>query len=128
MRRCQLRKIGKVCPVLSLDAENKPLFLSFSRLLLFAPSCVHDDKLNLLQCTQIMLPGLSFMSAALLLRSFPLLPVKDRIQCKIACLCFQCLHHKNMPPCLSDLPHLYHPSRMLHSLGISLLTVPCFSF
>ena len=54
------------------------------------------------------------------------LPVKARIQYKIACLCCQCLSHNTMPPYLSDPLHPYHPSITLHSLDTSLLSVPRF--
>ena len=66
------------------------------------------------------------MSATSLLRTLHWLPVKARIQYKIACLCFQCLSHNTMPPYLSDLLHPYQPSRMLRSLDTSLLSVPRF--
>ena len=63
-----------------------------------------------------------------LLRTLHCLPVKVRIQYKIACLCFQYIYQVSMPPFLSDFLHPYFPSRMLlHSLDTSLLTVPHFS-
>ena len=65
------------------------------------------------------------VSAKSLLKTLHWLPVKARIQYKIACLCFQCLCHSTMPSYLSDL-HQYYLSRMLRSLDTSLLTVPRF--
>ena len=65
-------------------------------------------------------------SATSLLRTLHWLPVKARIQYKIACLCFQCLSHNTMPPYLSDLLHPYQPPRTLRSLDTSLLSVPRF--
>ena len=55
------------------------------------------------------------------------LPVKARIQYKIACLCFQCIYQTSVPPYISDLLHPYCLSRTLRSLDTSLLTVPRFS-
>ena len=89
-----------------------------------------------------------------LFRTVNWLPVKARIQYKTACLCFQCMCQNRVSPyrgfrirmvclhyisCLrytilvgnpryiSNLLHPYCLSRMLHSLEISLLTVPRFS-
>ena len=67
-----------------------------------------------------------YVSATSLLRTLHWLPVKARIQYKIACLCFQCLSHNTMPPYLSDLLHPYQPPRTLRSLDTSLLSVPRF--
>ena len=50
------------------------------------------------------------------LRTLHWLPVKARIQYKIACLCFQCIYRNSMPPYISDLLHPYCSSRMLRSL------------
>ena len=66
------------------------------------------------------------VSAISLLRTLHWLPVKARIQYKIACLCFLCLSHNTMTPFLSDFLHPYQPSRTLRSLDISLLSVPRF--
>ena len=90
-----------------------------------------DNKLNKLQRIQnhaarIVLHKPRHVSATSLLRILHWLPVKVRIQYKIACLCFQCLSHNTMPPYLSDLLHPYQPPRMLHSLDTSLLSVPRF--
>ena len=60
------------------------------------------------------------------LRTLHWLPVKVRIQYKIACLCFQCLSRNTMLPYLSDLLHPYQPPRTLRSLDTSLLSVPRF--
>ena len=87
-----------------------------------------NNKLNKLQrlqnhAAQIVLRKPRHAS---LLRTLHWLPVKTKIQHKIAYLCFQCLCHNTMPPYLSELLHLYHPSRTLRSLDTSLLTAPCF--
>ena len=65
-------------------------------------------------------------SVATLLKTLHWLPVRARIQCKIACLCFQFICQKCMPPYISDLLRPYCPSRTLSSLDTSLLTVPRF--
>ena len=65
-------------------------------------------------------------SATSMLKTLHWLPVKARIQYKIACLCFQCLCHNTMPSYLSDILHPYLPPRTLRSLDTSLLTIPRF--
>ena len=90
-----------------------------------------DNKLNKLQHIQnhaarIVLRKPRHVSATSLLRTLHWLPVKARIQYKIACLCFQCLSHNTMPSYLSDLLHSYQPPRTLRSLDTSLLSVPRF--
>ena len=132
---CQLRRIGKIHSFLSTDAANKPaVSLILSRLdycnsLL---SGLPDNKLNKLQRIQnhaarLVLRMSRHASATALLRTLHWLQVKARIQYKIACLCFQCIYQNSMPPYISDCLHPYCPSRTLHSLDTSLLTVPCFS-
>ena len=91
-----------------------------------------DNKLNKFQRIQnhaarLVLCKSRHANATALLRTLHWLPVKSRIQYKIACLCFQCICHNSMPPCTSDLLHPCYPSRTLRSLDTSLLTVPCFS-
>ena len=117
---CQLRRLGKIRPFLFTDAANK-LTVSFILTRL-------DNKLNKLQCLQnhaasIVLRKPRHASATSMLKTLHWLPVKARIQYKIACLCFQCLCHNTMPSYLSDLLHPYLPPRTLRSLDTSLLTV-----
>ena len=90
------------------------------------------NKLNKLQriqnhAAQLVLRKSRHASATTLLRTLHWLPVKARIQYKIASLCFQCIYQNSMPPYISDLLHPYCPSRTLRSLDTSLLTVPRFS-
>ena len=131
---CQLRRLGKIRPFLSTDAANK---LAVSFVLTRLDYCnsllagLPDNKLNKLQRIQnhaarIVLRKPRHVSATSLLRTLHWLPVKARIQYKIACLCFQCLSHNTMPPYLSDLLHSYQPPRTLRSLDTSLLSVPRF--
>ena len=89
-------------------------------------------KLNKLQRIQnhaarLVLRKSRHESASGLLRTLHWLPAKPRSQCKIACLCFQCIYQNSMPPYISDLLHPYCPSRTLRSLDTSLLIVPRFS-
>ena len=132
---CQLRKIGKIRSFLSTDAANK---LAVSLILSRLDYCnsllagLPDNKLNKLQhiqnhAAQLFLRKSKHESATTLLRTLHWLPVKARIQFKIACLCFQCIYQNSMPPYLFDLLHPYCPSRTLRSLDTSLLTVSRFS-
>ena len=132
---CQLHRIEKIRSFLSTDAANK-LAVSFilSRLDYFNSllAGLPGNKLHKLQCIQnhaarLVLCKSRHASATALLRTLHWLPVKARIQYKIACLCFQCIYQNSMPPHISDLLHPYCPSRTLHSLDTSLLTVPRFS-
>ena len=131
---CQLRRLGKIRPFLSTDAANK---LAVSFVLTRLDYCnsllagLPDNKLNKLQRIQnhaarIVLRKPRHVSATSLLRTLHWLPVKVRIQYKLACLCFQCLSHNTMPPYLSDLLRPYQPPRTLRSLDTSLLSVPRF--
>ena len=130
---CQLHRTGKNRPFLSTDTAKK---LAISFILTRLDHCnsllagLPDNKLNKLQRIQnhaarIVLRKPRHVSPTSLLRTLHWLPLKARIQDRIACLCFQCLCHHTMPPYLSDL-HPYHPPRTLHSLDASLLSVPHF--
>ena len=132
---CQLRRIGKIRSFLSTDAANK---LAVSFILSRLDYCnsllagLPENKLSKLQRIQnhaarLVLGKSRRDSAIPLLRTLHWLPVKARIQYKIATLCHQCLHNHSMPSYLSDLLHPYQPSRTLRSLDTSLLTVPRFS-
>ena len=132
---CQLRRTGKIRSFLSTDAANK---LAVSLILSRLDYCnsllagLPDNKLNKLQRIQnhaarLVLRKSRHASATTLLRTLHWLPVKARIQYKIACLCFQCIYQNSMPPYISDLLHPYCPFRTLRSLDTSLLTVPRFS-
>ena len=128
---CQLRRIGKIRSFLSTNAANK---LAVSLILSRLDNCysrlagLPDNKLNKLQRVQNHAAQLvrksRHASATALLRTLHWLPVKARIQYKIACLCFQCIYQNSMPPYISDLLHPYCPSRTLRSLDTSLPTFP----
>ena len=131
---CQLRRLGKIRPFLSTDAANK---LAVSFILTRLDYCnsllagLPDNRLNKLQCIQnhtarIVLRKPMHASTTSMFKTLHWLPVKARIQYKIACLCFQCLCHNTMPSYLSDILHPYLPPRTLRSLDTSLLTIPRF--
>ena len=131
---CQLRRLGKIRPFLSTDAANK---LAVSFILTRLDYCnsllagLPDNKLNKLQRIQnhaarIVLHKPMHASATSMLKTLHWLPVKARIQYKIACLCFQCLCHNTMPSYLSDILYPYLPPRTLRSLDTSLLIIPRF--
>ena len=132
---CQLCRTGKIRSSLSSDAANKlTVSLILSRLdycnSLFAG--LPDNKLNKLQhiqnhASRLVLRKSRHASATALLRTLHWLPMKARIQYKIACLCFQCIYQNSIPPYISDHLHPYCLSRTLRSLDASLLTVPRFS-
>ena len=132
---CQLRRIGKIRPFLSTDAANK---LAVSFILSRLDYCnsllagLPENQLNKLQRIQnhaarLVLRKPRREGAKSLLRTLHWLPVKARIQYKIACFCFQCIYHENMPSYLANLLQTYKPSRTLRSSDTSLLTVPRFS-
>ena len=120
---CQLCRTGKILSFLSTDAANKlAVSLIFSRLdyCNFLLAGIPGNKLSKLQRIQnhaarLVLRKSRHANATALLRTLHWLPVKARIQCKIACFCFQCIHQNNIPPYISDLLHPYYPSRTLRS-------------
>ena len=131
---CRLRRIGKIRSFLSTDATNK---LAVSLILSRLDYCdsllagIPDNKLNKLQRIQnhaarLVLLKSRHASTPGLLRTLHWLPVKARIQYKIACL-FSMIYQNSISPYISDLLHPYCSSRTLRSLDISLLTVPRFS-
>ena len=117
----------KICFFLYTDVANKlvvSLITLLVRLLLF-PSSWSDNKLNKLQCIQnheawLVLGKCRHANATSLLRTLHWLPVKAKMQYKIAFLCLQCIYQNTVPPYLSNLLNLhpYCPSRMLHSLDM----------
>ena len=130
-----LRRIRKIRSYLSLDAAKK-LAVSFvlSRLdycnsLLFG---ITEEKLTKLQRIQntaarIVLRQPKRTGATSLLRTLHWLPVKARIEYKVATLCFHTLHTDSFPPYLSELILPYTPARSLRSENSSLLSVPRYS-
>ena len=59
-----------------------------------------------------------------ILKQLHWLPVEKRIEFKIACLTYKCLHHSSAPDYLKSLIKLYEPSRALRSCNSFKLDVP----
>ena len=94
---------------------------------------IPDNKLNEFQrirnhAARLALHKSRHASATTLLRTLLWLPVKARIQYKIACLCFQCIYQKSLPPCISHLLRPYYDSRTLTVPRLSLETFGKRSF
>ena len=130
----QLRRIGKIRHLLSVDATNK-LCVSFilSRLdycnALF--SHLPEKQMHKLQRIQncaarLVLRQAKHCSAKALLRTLHWLPVRARVEYKLATLSFKCLS-SSAPLYLSQLLSPYIPSRTLRSQTAHLLTVPSFN-
>ena len=131
----QLRRISKIRPFLSVDTANKLAVAFILSRLDYCNSLLtglSEDKLYKLQRIQnnaarLVLREGRRCSAKALLKTLHWLPVKARIEYKIATLCFQCLHSEHTPVYLSELLLPYRPSRTLRSQDSSLLSVPRFS-
>ena len=131
----QLRRIGQIRPYLSTDSAKKLVVaLILSRLdycnALLAG--LPEDKISKLQRIQNSAARLVMRrsrsdSVSALLHLLHWLPVKARIDYKIATLCHQCLHNQNMPTYLRGLISPYVPPRALRSADSSTLVVPRFS-
>jgi len=127
-----LRRLGKIRQYLTIDATNK-LAVSFilsrldycNSLLVGLP----DDKPFRLQRIQnnaarLVLRQPRHSSASTALKTLHWLPVKARIDYKVASLCFHCLHTDSCPTYLSELLCPYQPARSLRSQDAALLSVP----
>ena len=131
----QLRRISKIRPFLSTEATNR---LCVSLILSRLDYCnsllvgLPEGRVARLQAIQNCAARLvcrksKRSSARCLLRKLHWLPVKARIDCKLAVLCFTCLTNECMPSYLSKLIVPYKPPRSLRSEDASLLTVPRYS-
>ena len=131
----QLRRISKIRSFLSTDAANT---LAVSFILSRLDYCnslltgLHENQLNKLQRIQnhaarIVLRKPRRESAKALLRALHWLPIRARIEYKVACFCFKCIYHENTPAYLCDLVQTYNPSRTLRSSDTSLLSIPRYS-
>jgi hypothetical protein len=130
----QLRRLGQIRPYLSTNSAKT---LAVSMILSRIDYCnallsgLPEDKIARLQRVQncaarIVMRKSKRDSASALLRSLHWLPVKARIDFKIASLCHQCLNNDNTPAYLNGLISAYVPQRALRSADSSLLTVPRF--
>ena len=128
---CQLHRIGKIRSFLSTDAANK---LAVSLILSRLDYCnsllagIPGNKLNKLLCIQnhaarLVLRKSRHASATALLRTLHWLPVKARIQYKIACLCFSVS--------IRTVCHLIFLTFFIHTVPVghcALLTPHCWQF
>ena len=131
----QLRRLGQIRPYLSNDsAKTLAVALILSRidycnaLLAGLP----EDKIARLQRIQNSTARLVMCrskrdSGTALLRSLHWLPVKARIEYKVALLCHQCIFNNKFPSYLKALITPYVPQRTLRSANSSLLEEPRFS-
>jgi hypothetical protein len=127
-----LRRISRIRQYLTTDAANK---LAVSLILSRLDYCntllanLPLDKINKLQKIQnsaarMVLRRPRHISASECLKELHWLPVRARIEYKVATLCHQCIHSNNMPVYLSDLLHVYQPIRSLRSQNTLQLQVP----
>ena len=130
----QLRRIGKLRHLLSVEATNK-LCVSFilsrmdycNALFTHLPE-KHMSKLQRIQncAARLVLRQAKHCSATALLRTLHWLPVRARVEYKLSTLCFKCLT-SSAPVYLSQLISPYTPTRSLRSENALLLTVPSFN-
>ena len=129
----QLRRIGKIRHLLTIEATNK-LCVSFilSRIdycnALF--SNLPEKQMSKLQRIQncaarLVLRQAKHCSATALLRTLHWLPVRARVEYKLSTLAYKCLS-SSAPSYLSELLSSYTPARALRSQNAHLLTVPSF--
>jgi hypothetical protein len=130
-----LRRIAKIRYFLTVDAAKK---LAVSFILSRLDYCnsllagLPDDKLHRLQVIQnnaarLILHKSKHDRAKPLLKALHWLPVKARIDFKVACMCFRCLNDEDAPSYLSELVQPYTPARTLRSGDSLLLVEPRFS-
>jgi len=131
----QLRRIGKIRKYLTIQAANKLAVAFILSRLDYCNSLLAglpDEKIYKLQRIQnsaarMVLRKSKYSSASSLLRELHWLPVKARIDYKIASLCFKCrINNLEMPSYLCDLLIPYTPSRNLRSQDAALFHVPRF--
>ena len=119
----QLRRLAHLRPYLNMDAMKK-LVSAFvlSRLdyctSLFAG--LSNDKITKLQRIRLVLKKPKRHHISPLLKDLHWLPIKARIDYKVALLCFKCLNN-NAPAHIKDLFVPYTPARMLRLSSSNLL-------
>jgi len=130
-----LRRLCKIRVYLSVEAANKLAVAFILSRLDFCNSLlagVTEDKLSKLQRLQnsaarMVLKQPRHASASSLLKTLHWLPVKARIEYKIASICYKCIITDTMPSYLSSLLHPYRPCRTLRSQDALLLESPRYS-
>ena len=135
IRKCcliELRKIAHLRPLIN-EVAAKQLVLSFimpkfdyCNSLLFNITQYNIDKLQLIQNHAARLikqaPKISHVSK--FLKELHWLPIKQRIDYKIAVTVFHCLYTENYPSYLKELITPYKPQRTLRSSSKCLLVMP----
>ena len=127
----ELRKLGQLRPFLSVDSAKT---LSSAFILSRLDYCnstfanLPDDKLDRLQkfqnrAARLVLRKPKREHVAPMLQELHWLPVKARIEYKLALICFSTFH-SSCPPYISELVPQYTPSRSLRSASSHLLTIP----
>ena len=127
--------VGQIRPYLSLESAKKLAAafilsrLDYCNALLIG---IPDDKVAKLQRIQNSAARLVMRksrrdSVTVLLRQLHWLPVKARIEYKVALLCHQCIFNNEFPSYLKELITPYVPQRTLRSTNSSLLEEPRFS-
>ena len=127
----ELRRIYKMKPYLTSDAIKtlvSSLVLSRLDYCNSLLAGLQDEKISKLQRAQncaarLIFSKTKFDSSTALLKSLHWLPVKARIDYKIAVICFK-FFGSSLPSYLNDLLSVYTPSRSLRSQGSKLLKVP----
>ena len=128
---CELRRIGQISHLLDMNSVKTLIsaFL-FSRLdycnsLLVNLSDKMIEKLQRFQnrAARLVLRRSTFDHVTPMLHELHWLPVRARLDYKIAVLCYKSLN-KTGPVYLKDLLHNYSPMRQLRSASQVLLTVP----
>lgn len=110
----ELHRISKIRPFISVEAANSSLTLGLLTINQNQNNAV--ARLVLKQSRQVHIRPL--------LRSLHWLPVKDKIEYKIATFCHQCLNCNTTPSFLSEPINPCVPARSLRSHDASLLSVP----
>ena len=131
----QLRCFSQIRPYLSVAAAKKfAVAFILSRLdycnalMAGLPDCKISKLQHIQNCAaRLVLRKSKHDHATPLLRELHWLPIRARIDYKIAVLCYQCLNVDAMPTYLCDLLAPYAPARTLRSSGTSLLAQPRFS-
>ena len=128
----ELRRFAHLGPYLNMDAMKKLVPAFFLSQLDYCKSLfagLSNDKITKLQRTQNNAARLALKQPqrhhiiSPLLKDLHWLPIKARIDYKVALLCFKCLNN-NAPAYIKDLIIPYTPARMLRTSSSNLLSTP----
>ena len=129
---CDIRQISKLRPfleeksVIQLAVSLVLSKLDYCNCLFYSMTNYNFHKLQLVQnhTARVVLKAHKRSSATELLRKLHWLPVKQRVDYKIALIVFKCLNIPTYPTYLKELIFVYSPSRMLRSTDKCLLKKP----